>query len=128
MPKDAKGVQRLCGMINYLSEFLRDLAIVMEPINMLKCQDVPFNWASAQREAFAKVKEMVTSDQLLQYYNPDDELTIQCDASEYGLGAALLQNRLPVAYASRALTDTATRWAQLCRQWRNSINTHMVRL
>ena len=56
---------------------------------------------------------MVTSDQLLQYYNPDDELTIQCDASEYGLGAALLQNRLPVAYASRALTDTETRWAQI---------------
>ena len=112
-PVDTKGVQRLCGMINYLSEFLPDLATVMEPINMLKHQDVPFNWANAQRQAFAKVKEMVTSDQLLQYYNPDKELAIQCDASESGLGAALLQERKPVAYASRALTDTETRWAQI---------------
>ena len=36
--------------------------------------------------------------------------TIQCDASQSGLGAALLQ---PVAYASRALTDAESRYAQI---------------
>ena len=38
---------------------------------------------------------------------------IQCDASEKGLGAALLQDGKPVAFASRALTDTETRYAQI---------------
>ena len=36
---------------------------------------------------------------------------IQCDALEKGLGAALLQDCKPVAFASRALTDTETRYA-----------------
>ena len=36
-----------------------------------------------------------------------------CDASEKGLGAAVLQKGQPVAFASRALTDTETRYAQI---------------
>lgn len=38
---------------------------------------------------------------------------IQTDASSTGLGAVLLQNEQPVAFVSRALTDTETRWAQI---------------
>lgn len=40
-------------------------------------------------------------------------ITLQCDASQGGLGAALLQNGKPVAYASRALTETETNYAQI---------------
>ena len=56
---------------------------------------------------------MATTSPLLRYYNPEDELTIQCDASEKGLGTAVLQKGQPVAFASRALTDTETRYAQI---------------
>ena len=42
-----------------------------------------------------------------------EEVTLQCDASQSGLGAALLQGGQPVAYASRALTPTETRYAQI---------------
>ena len=38
---------------------------------------------------------------------------MQCDASQAGLGAALLQAGQPVAYASRALTSAETRYAQI---------------
>ena len=54
---------------------------------------------------------MGTTSPLLKYYNPEDELTIQCDASEKGLGAAVLQKGQPVAFASHALTDTESRYA-----------------
>ena len=40
-------------------------------------------------------------------------VVIQCDASDSGLGAALLQNGLPVAYSSRALTSAETNYAQI---------------
>ena len=50
---------------------------------------------------------------LLRYYDPAEELTIQCDASDNGIGAALLQHGQPVAFASRALTDTETRYAAI---------------
>ena len=38
---------------------------------------------------------------------------IQCDASEKGLCAALLQDVKPVDFASRAFADTETRYAQI---------------
>ena len=40
-------------------------------------------------------------------------VTIQCDASGKGLGAVLLQEGKPVCYASRALTDTESRYAAI---------------
>ena len=41
------------------------------------------------------------------------DVTLQCDASQNGLGAALLQHGQPVAYASRALLSADTRYAQI---------------
>ena len=46
-------------------------------------------------------------------YNLEEEVTLQCDASQSCLGAALLQNGQPVAYASRALSAAETRYAQI---------------
>ena len=50
---------------------------------------------------------------MLAYFDPSKELSIQCDASGQGLGAALLQEGRPLAYASRALSDTETRYATI---------------
>ena len=38
---------------------------------------------------------------------------IQTDASEYSLGAALLQDGRPIAFASKTLTDVKTRYANI---------------
>ena len=60
-----------------------------------------------------RLKHAVTTTPVLRYYSLDDEVTVQCDASQLGLGAALLQNGQPIAYASRALTSAETRYAQI---------------
>ena len=63
--------------------------------------------------SFQKVKDLATQAPTLQYYSPEKMLVIQCDASEKGMGAALLQDGRPLAYTSRALTETETRYAQI---------------
>ena len=50
---------------------------------------------------------------VLKFYSLDEEVTLQCDASEKGLGATLLQNKQPVAFASRALSKTEQNYAQI---------------
>ena len=64
-------------------------------------------------QALDEVKNLITSVPVIGYYNPKDELMIQCDASKTGLGATLLQSGYPLAYSSRALTDTATCYTQI---------------
>ena len=112
-PADVAGVQRLLGMVQYLAKFLPHLSDITKPIRDLTQKDVAWVWDQAQEKAFATLKEAITSTPVLRYYNLSEEVTLQCDASQTGLGAALLQDGQPVAYASRALTDAETRYAQI---------------
>lgn len=111
-PDNVKAVRRFCGFVNYLAKFLPRLAEVLEPIQQLTRKEVPWQWKYEHDAAF-EVKELVTQAPLLKYYNPEEELTVQCDASDKGLGAALMQNGQPIAFASRALTEPETRYAQI---------------
>lgn len=105
-PEDVEGIQRLNGFINYLAKFLPGLADVTEPLRRLTRKGVEWQWTEEQGKSFEEIKRLVTTAPILSYYDPKAELEIQCDASLKGLGAALLQKGKPIAYASRALTDT----------------------
>ena len=112
-PQNVEDAQRLNGFVNYLAKFLPRLAEAMEPIRRLTRKDTDWEWAADQERAFTKVKEMVIEAPILSYYNPTHQLEVQCDASQKGLGAALLQQGKPIAYISRALTLTEQRYAQM---------------
>ena len=86
---------------------------MLEPIQHLTHKEALWQWQPEHDSAFEKVREPVTQAPLLKYYNPDEELTVQCDASDKRFGAALMQNGQPVAFASRALTDPETCYAQI---------------
>ena len=108
-PQDVEGIRRFCGFVNYLAKFLPRLSDVLDPIRQLAREGVPWQWTKVQDNAFKTVQKLVTEAPVLAFYDPSAELTIQCDSSQKGLGAALTQNDKPIAFASRALTDTETR-------------------
>ena len=99
-------VQRLLGLAQYLSKFLPHLLDITKPLKSSPRR--------TQTRYGARRKQ--------QHYNVSSKqqfpvhlfcVITMCDASQTGLGASLLQNGQPVAYASRALTDTETRYAQI---------------
>ena len=81
----------------------------MEPIRRLTQSDVDWHWSEEHEKAFRAVKYLVAKAPVLAYYKPDKELIIRCDASGKGIGAALIQEGMPMAYASRTLTNAETR-------------------
>ena len=113
VPQSVPAVQRLLGLVQYLSKFLPHLADISQPLRILTQKDKDWVWEEAQQKAFETLKTAISSTPVLRYYNIKDEVTLQCDASQSGLGVALLQNEQPVAYASRALTSAETRYAQI---------------
>ena len=112
-PADVAGVQRMLGFVQYLSKFMPHLADMTKPLRELTQKDTEWTWGPIQQAALDKLKTAVADTPVLRYYNEKEEVTIQCDASSSGLGAALMQNGQPVAYASRALTEAETRYAQI---------------
>lgn len=47
----------------------------------------------------------------------DDNFTLETDASQFGLGACLLQNDRPVAYISRSLNKTEQNYSKTEREF-----------
>ncbi|XP_063951721.1 uncharacterized protein K02A2.6-like [Lytechinus pictus] len=112
-PADKKGVQRLLGSVTYLAKFLPRLSEVAEPLRRLTDKEAHFEWLEYHDQALGEIKKMLTQAPVLKYFDITQEVTIQCDASEKGLGATLLQNGQPVVFASRALSRTEQCYAQI---------------
>ena len=103
-PRSNSEVQTLLGFVNYLSKFLPKLSDVSAPLRELTNSRAKFTWARQHDEAFATIQQLVIQHPVLKFYNEEEEATIQTDASDKELGAVLLQNRQPVAFASRTLS------------------------
>ena len=75
-------------------------------------------WTTQHDEALNKLKEEMCSHRVLAHYDVQAKTKISADASSYGRGAVLLQSQdgitwQPVAFTSRALSNTESRYAKL---------------
>ena len=112
-PTDVHYLCRFLGMVNYLAKFLPCLSDETEVLRKLTERDAEWCWLPAHADALAHVKEMIVTAPVLAYYDVSKPVVIQCDASQTGLGAALLQEGCPVAYSSRVMTPTEQNYAQI---------------
>ena len=69
-------------------------------------------------DSFQKIKSLLENSLLKpsKYYDRNKLVTLQCDASLTGLGAYIIQDSKPIAFASKSLTDTETRYANTERE------------
>ena len=99
--------------MNYLAKFMPRLSEVCEPLRRLLDKDVEWHWLPKHDAAMKDIKALVTAVPVLRYYDVSKPVTIQSDASQAGLGCCLFQEGQPVAFASRALTQTEQNYAQI---------------
>ena len=117
-PKDITEVRRFLGMVNQLGKFCPQIAELTKPLRDLLSAKNQWCWGETQQQAFSTIKEILTTMPTLAHYNPNHETKLSTDASAYGLGAVLTQKQTndqwrPIAYASRALSPTEQRYAQI---------------
>lgn len=59
------------------------------------------------------MKEIITQSPTLRFFDPKVPLTLEVDASKYGIGTCMMQQGRPIAYASKSLTTTEIGYAQI---------------
>ena len=116
-PSNVTELKRFLGSVNFLGRFLPNLSNVAQPLNELLRSDRCWIFDSVQKQAYNDVKKLVSSNQVLAFYDPNKETRITSDASSYGLGGALWQLHdqvwKPVTFCSRSLSEAERKYAQI---------------
>ena len=116
-PTTITELRRFMGMVNQLGKFSHRIAQISQPLRTNLSVRNEWAWGPDQDQAFQAIKTELTDTPVLAMYDPQLPTKIATDASSYGLGAVLLQQHdddwRPVAYASRAMTETERHYAQI---------------
>ena len=87
---------------------------ITAPLRTLMRTEVEWSWdPNVHGRAFEAVKNRLQNAPVLKYFDNKKPVVVQCDASQSGLGCALLQDGSPLAYGSRALSVTEQAYAQI---------------
>ena len=113
IPADKQDLQRFLGMVNFITPHLTHLSQLTSPLCDLLKELTPWPWDDGHQTIFEKVKQLVSTNICQQYYDPNEEVQLEVDASIKGLGATLVQNSKPVAFACKALTSAQANYSNI---------------
>lgn len=111
IPKNIKELQGFLGLCNFYRKFINNFAEIIEPLRRLLKKNSSFIWDVRADNAFNKLKEAFTTEEILVYPDPEKEFFVETDASNFAVGCVLSQisnkdNKLhPVAFYSRSLSS-----------------------
>ena len=116
VPQDRDDLQRFLGMVTYMGGFIPNLSRLSSILRDLLRKDVPFEWSEDHQMAFNTLKGAITTDASMAYYDVTKPITLEVDTSQKGLGAALGQEKKPIAFASKTLTKTQSNYSNIERE------------
>ena len=99
-PRSARAVRGFLGLAGYYRKFVHDYSTIAAPLAALTKKD-GFSWSEEAAAAFQALKHAVTSAPVLALPDFAQPFVVECDASTYGFGAVLLQDKHPLAFFSR---------------------------
>lgn len=114
-PTTKKELQRFIGMCNWYRRHIDNFSTIAAPMTEL-LKTKKFSWNEHANESFKNLKHALLSPPILRPPRWDLSMTIQCDASNEGIGAALTQtdengDEFVIEYFSAKLTDNERKFS-----------------
>src|ERR1700744_3302134 len=100
-PQTRKEFQSILGMINFIRDYIPRVSEISAPLPELLNKNVIFKWLPVHSKVLTRIKDLISTAPVLGIFDESKEITVQADASKNGLGACLMQEGRPIAYASR---------------------------
>ena len=121
-PTNKKKIQEFLGMLNFLSKYVYKMQLYLRPFYSILRQQNNFEWTTEHQTRFEERKKLLTEQFSNTIPDPNQPFYALCDASNFGIGAALLQshsgtNKMNLISAnSRLFTQAELRLSTLMRE------------
>ena len=121
-PTNKKKIQEFLGMLNFLSKYVYKMQLYLRPFYNILRQQNNFEWNIEHQTRFEEIKKLLTEQISNTIPDSNQPFYAMCDASNFGIGAALLQshngtNKMNLISAnSRLFTQAELRLSTLMRE------------
>ncbi|XP_059220401.1 uncharacterized protein LOC131995628 [Stomoxys calcitrans] len=108
VPRNPREVRSFLGTAGWYRRFIKDFASISAPLTDTLKKAKKFGMTNEAIQSFEGLKRALTSAPVLRHADFSKRFFIQCDASEYGIGAVLFQlndrgEEHPIAFYSQKM-------------------------
>jgi hypothetical protein len=90
-PQKVTDVRRFLGLANYFRKFIQGFSSLAAPLTKLSSSKSAWTWGKEQDEALAALMDALIQAPILSLLDLRKPFHVICDASDFGVGAVLLQ-------------------------------------
>jgi hypothetical protein len=114
-PKTIRQIRSFLGFCNFYRRFIHQFSHKAKPLTELTKKGIPFNWSNKCEDTFQALKREFIKAPVLVMPNLDEPFYLEMDASNYALGAVLMQkddngHLHPCGYLSKTFSETEQKY------------------
>jgi hypothetical protein len=104
-PKGVRDLRRFLGMVNFYRDMFRRRSHILAPLTAMAGKNAKFQWTDKCQQSFETIKQIIAKEVILAFPDFSKPFHIYTDASDYQLGAVIMQDDHPLAFYSRKMNQ-----------------------